>query len=193
MSARDDFLSFLIFAVAEKSAALQKEWLEKSMAGDTEGAAKAAADRATILAIEGKVDTDDRAALIALWPVPILGDLPEWFVDPVAASAADPPGPAHVVDVGEPPMPEPLKDADGNPVIAEKNLAQIAIENRLARKDADDQARAAWLADQASKRNASQLRLNLVNEKRTAKGWAALDMAYWESIGEDQDVALRFA
>ena len=191
MSARDDFLSILVFAVASKSSALSKQWLDKSMAGDADGAAKAAADRTTILAIEAKVDTDDRDALIALWPVAILGDMPAWFVDPLAAAKADPPGAAYVVDLAEPPIPEPPKDAEGNPVIAEKDLVQIAIENRIARKPADDLARQAWLADQAEKRNASQLRLNLVNEKRAAKGWSTFDMAYWEAIGEDEGLALR--
>lgn len=145
-------------------------------------------ERQALLDLPDRVTTDDRAALVALWPTSSLGDLPVWFANPAEAEKIDPPTTEdHGVDLAPPPEPEP---SAGDPVEI-VDLAAKAMENRAARKDDDDARREAWLAEVAAKRTASLVRLGLVNEKRKAKGWPEIDADYWNAIGEDEETAMR--
>ncbi|HWX27654.1 MAG TPA: hypothetical protein VNZ53_09490 [Steroidobacteraceae bacterium] len=64
--------------------------------GDETAISAIRAERRQLLDHPASIDTDDRAALIAVWPA-TLPPLPLEFTDPVAAAASA--GPALVVDL----------------------------------------------------------------------------------------------
>ena len=182
---RDDFLDLFRMLRVMRLATIDQLYQRAQMAGQPTDALTS--ERQTLLDLPAKVDTDDRAALVALWPTDSLGEMPLWFSDPAAAAAIDPPTTqALVVSLEEPPIPT-VPEGIEPPV----DLHAKAIETRESRKADDDARRTQWLAEVAEKNQASKIRLGIVNEKRQAKGWEPIDEQYWEDIGEDQETALR--
>ena len=185
MALREDFLDLFRLTRSFRLGAIDQLYHRAQMSGQPTDALTT--ERQALLELPAKVDTDDRAALVALWPSDSLGAMPQWFADPDAAAKLDPPSiKTCVVDLAEAPT-------AGSPEIGAPpvDLHAKAIETRAARKADDDERRSQWLAEVAATKQASSVRLGLVNERRKAKGWEPIDAQYWEDIGEDQETALR--
>jgi hypothetical protein len=182
---RDDFLELFRLHRSFRLSAIDQAYQRASIGNDSAAMAALGAERQELLDLPAKVDTDDRKALVAMWPAG-LGEIPLWFADPEAAKKIDPPSTKTcVVDLAEAPVP-PEIDLNLN-----TDLIAKAYATRLERKPADDQAMEVYRGMLAERWAQSKTVLAGVNAKRKLKRWPELSEDEWKERGEDPKEALR--